>query len=479
MVRQDEKGSEQTDMLFKNIGIIDENFQYVPDQYVLVSEDAGVIDYVGSEDPRCGKNASAGREQSCAQPREREQRVGETTTQPMRVYDGTGKLMLPAMYNAHAHAPMTLLRGYAENAPLDAWLHDKVWPYEDKMTLDDNYWACVLALAEMARFGCVGFSDMYYATRQRAHATTNAHMKANLCTAPIAFEPKDISEYSNYEDMEYAIDHLHESAQGRIRFDACVHAEYTSNNTTAKSTIDWARNAGVGLHIHLSETRAEVEACKARHAGLSPVEWFESLGAFDVPTTAAHCVWVSDEDIRILAKHRVSVAYNPASNMKLASGFAPVAKMLDAGVNVCLGTDGMASNNNHNMFQDMYLMALLSKGRETDPTLITPAQALFAATRAGAIAQGRPDCGFIKQDFKADLMVLDTSGPAWCPAHDVLCNVVYSASGGDVVLTMCDGAIVYENGAWPTIDVCRARAEVSARHKRICCDLRKSANAKE
>ena len=461
-------------LLFENIGIIDENFEFVPNQYVLVEEETGTIAYIGSEAPSADVLAGVSSEAPSADMLagvSGEAPSAEVKASSQRTYNGVGKLMLPAMYNAHAHAPMTLLRGYAENAPLDTWLNKMVWPYEDKMTLEDNYWACNLALAEMARFGCVGFSDMYYATRQRARAATEAHMKANLCTSPIAFEPKDISEFPNYEDMQYAMANLHESASGRIRFEACVHAEYTSNNITAKSTIDWARQVGAGLHIHLSETHAEVESCKARHGGATPVEWFDSLGAFSVPTTAAHCVWVSDADIEILATRGVSVAYNPASNMKLASGFAPVARMLEAGINVCLGTDGMASNNNHNMYQDMYLMALLSKGFCANPTLITPAEALRAATRAGALAQGRPDCGLIKAGFKADLAVLDISGPAWAPAHDMLCNVVYAASGSDVVLTMCDGAIVYEDGVWPTIDVERARAEVCARHARICAEL--------
>ena len=439
-------------MLFEKIDIIDENFEYVPDQYVQVNEDTGTIDYVGGKKP----TESAG-----------------------HTYDGAGKLMLPAMYNAHAHAPMTLLRGYAENAPLQKWLNDMVWPYEAKMTADDNYWACKLALAEMARYGCVGYSDMYYATRERARATTEAHMKANLCTSPIAFEPKPISEYPNYEEMQYAIENIHESDAGRLRFDACVHAEYTSNDVTCKSTIDWARENNVAIHIHLSETRSEVEDCKGRHSGMSPVQWFESLGAFDIPAVAAHCVWVDDADIEILAKHNVNVVYNPASNMKLASGFAPVAKMLKAGVNICLGTDGMASNNNHNMYADMYLMALLSKGHEGDPTLITPAQALRAATRGGAIAQGRPDCGLIKAGFKADLAVLDVTGPAWCPMTDPVCNVVYAGSGSDVVLTLCDGAVVYESvdgrDTWPTIDVKEAKAEVTARHARICEELAEDA----
>lgn len=431
-------------MLFANIGIIDENFEYAAGQWVGVAD--GKIDYIGGEEP-----ADAAK-------------YGE-------VYDGAGKLLMPGLYNAHAHAPMTLLRGYAENLPLQAWLEQKCWPFEGKMTGEDNYWATLLAGAEMLRFGVVSFSDMYYHTPERARAVDELGMKANLCTSPLAFEPKPIQEYEIFAEMEDGINNVDGMADGRIRFEGCIHAEYTNNDVCAKSVFDWAKQHGTRVHVHVSETKSEVEDCRARHDGMSPVQWLESLGAFDVPAIAAHCVWVGDDDIAILAKHGVTVAHNPASNMKLSSGFAPVKAMLDAGVNVALGTDGMASNNNHDMFQDMYLMAMLPKGNLLDPTAITPQEALRAATRAGALAQGREDCGLVKEGFAADLCVLDVSGPSWCPANDVPTNVVYAGRGSDVVLTMCDGAVVYRDGAWPGIDIDRVKAEVAERTQRIQAEL--------
>ncbi|MBQ9003230.1 MAG: amidohydrolase, partial [Eggerthellaceae bacterium] len=361
-------------MLFKDIAIIDEDFGCRHHQWVGVA--GGVIAYIGSDAPVDA------------------QQYGET-------YDGSGKLLMPALYNAHAHAPMTLLRGYAENLPLQAWLEQKCWPFEGKMTAEDNYWATLLAGAEMLRYGVVSFSDMYYHTPERARAVDELGMKANLCTSPLAFEPKPIQEYPVFAEMEDGIANIDGMAGGRILFEGCIHAEYTNNDVTAKSVFDWAREKGTRMHVHVSETKSEVEDCRTRHDGMSPVQWLESLGAFDVPAIAAHCVWVDDADIAILAKHNVTVAHNPASNMKLSSGFAPVAAMLEAGVNVALGTDGMASNNNHDMFQDMYLMAMLPKGNMLDPTLVTPQQALHAATRAGALAQGREDCGLLKEGFKA------------------------------------------------------------------------------
>ncbi len=431
-------------MLFENIGVIDQDFNYRANQYVATAGDR--IAYVGATKP-----ADA-------------ERFGER-------YDGAGKLLMPALYNAHAHAPMTLLRGYAENEPLHKWLNETVWPYEAKMTADDNYWATALACAEMARFGTAGFSDMYYHTEARARAVAESGLKANLSYTPIAFEPKDVSEYPYFAEMEDTRKSINESVNGRLKIDACVHAEYTNNDVTGKSIVEWAREYDLRLHIHLSETESEVADCKARHQGLSPVSWFESIGAFQVPVVAAHCVWVNDNDIETLARNNVFVAHNPASNMKLASGFAPVSKMLDAGVTVALGTDGMASNNNHDMFQDMYLMSLLPKGFQRDPSLIAPKQVLFAATRAGALAQGRQDCGLVKEGFKADIAVLDVSGPAWAPVNDMLTNVVYAAHGNDVVLTMVDGSVVYRDDAWPFIDVERAKFEVGARTVRIQQEL--------
>ena len=431
-------------MLFKNIGIIDENFDYRQNCWVGTKDDT--ISYIGESEPADADE------------------YGE-------VYEGKEKLLIPALYNAHSHAPMTLLRGYAENLPLQAWLEQKCWPFEGKMNGDDNYWATLLSCAEMARYGCVSFSDMYYFSPDRARAVDDAGMKANLCTSPLAFEPKPIQEYPVFAEMEDGIANIDGMGEGRIKFEGCIHAEYTNNDVTAKSVFDWAREHNTRLHVHVSETKSEVEDCRNRHDGKSPVQWLDSLGAFEVPFVAAHCVWVDDDDIALMAKKGVTVAHNPASNMKLASGFAPIAKLLEAGVNVALGTDGMASNNNHDMFQDMYLTAMLPKGHDLDPTAVTPKQAFNAATRAGAIAQGREDCGLLKEGFRADLAVLDVSGPSWCPVNDMLTNVVYAGHGSDVVLTMCDGRVVYRDGAWPTIDIDRVKAEVAARTVRIQSEL--------
>ena len=433
-------------MLFADIDILDENFTVQPHRWVGVRD--GRIAYVGAEPPAPEAAASFG-----------------------EVYDGAGKLLMPALYNAHAHAPMTLLRGYAENLPLQRWLEERCFPFEAKMTGDDCYWGTVLACAEMARYGVVSFSDMYYATEGRARAVLEAGLKANLCEGLVAFEDKPYAEYPICAQMEGLVRDLHGAGDGRVLIDYNIHSEYLSTEQVCRDILDIVRGNGLRLHIHLSETEKEVRECRERHGGLSPVAYFDSLGLFDVPVTAAHCVWVDDADLDILAAHGVFVANNPASNMKLGSGFAPIPEMLRCGIPVCLGSDGMASNNSHNLFRDMYLQALIYKGADLDPTAVTPQQALASATRVGALSQGRDDCGSVAEGMRADLCVLDTSGPSWCPATDVVYNIVYAGDGADVVLTMCDGEVIYRDGAWPTIDVERAKAECAARAARIIAEL--------
>lgn len=433
-------------MLFADIDLLDENLDYRTHQWVGVRD--GRISYIGDVAP-AGEEAAA---------------YGEA-------YDGRGKLLCPAFYNAHAHAPMTLLRGYAENLPLQAWLNDQVFPFEAKITPEDCYWGTLLSCAEMARYGVVGFSDMYYHMEEGARAALDAGLKMNLSDSLLAFNGEGLADLPVDAQNRRLSRDFQGAGDGRIVVDCNIHAEYTSNPHAVADLAAFAREQGLRVQVHVSETQSEHEECKARHGGLTPVRYFDSLGVFDVPVTAAHCVWVDDGDLDVLAERGVFVAANPASNMKLGSGFAPVPKMLERGVKVCLGTDGMASNNNNDMMQDMYLLALLYKGSTHDPAVVTPKQALGAATRMGALSQGREDCGYVAVGAKADLCVLDVSGPSWAPMTNPLVNVVYAGHGTDVCLTMCDGRVVYRDGACPTLDVERAKAEVNSRTKRIIAEL--------
>lgn len=459
-------------MLFADVSVLDEHFAVKPHQWVAVQ--GGVIAYVGDSDPRGAMAAGCG---AATAPAEGDSSVAlplgaaPAMADFGEVVDGAGRLLMPALYNTHAHSPMTLLRGYAENLPLDRWLNEKCFPFEAKMTGDDCYWGTLLACAEMARFGVVSFSDMYYHADRSAQAVLESGMKANFSGALVAFEDKPFSDYPEYTFMEQLGSEWNGAADGRIRVDYNLHSEYLTNETVARDVVALAKEKGLRMHIHLSETAKEVEECRGRHGGMSPVAYFEAIGLFEVPTTAAHCVWVDEADMDILAQRGVFVANNPASNLKLGSGFAPIPRMFEKGVNVCLGSDGMASNNNHNLFSDLYVMGLIYKGHDLDSAVVHPKQILTAATRTGALSQGREDCGCVKVGFKADLTILDISGPQWCPMTSPLYNVVFAGDGSDVVLTLCDGEVVFEAGEWPGIDVERAQAEVAARAHRIIASL--------
>ena len=435
-------------MLFTHIDAFDENLDLMRDVFVGVR--GATIAYVGAEPP--ADAASFG-----------------------EAYDGRGRLLMPALYNAHAHAPMTLLRGYAENLRLQSWLNDRVFPFEARITPADARPATDLAIAEMVRNGVVSFSDMYYHDDARCEAVRDAGVKCNVSYGLVSFDETDYRATAAAAANDHLFATWDGACDGRIKVDMCIHAEYTNSEQVCRQAAEESAARGSILHVHVAETKAETEACRQRHDGLSPVAFLERCGAFASPVLAAHCVWVDEADMDVLAAHGASVACNPASNMKLASGFAPVPQMLARGINVAIGTDGPASNNAHDLFRDLYLFATVYKGASGDPTVVTPRQALFAATRAGAIAQGRADCGQLRVGARADLCVLDATAPALWPQTDMLANVVYAGRGSDVVLTMCDGRVVYRDGVWPTIDVERARAQTQAATQRIIGELAQDA----
>ncbi|MDR3052779.1 MAG: amidohydrolase [Coriobacteriales bacterium] len=434
-------------MLFSEIDYLDSNLDVL---HGFVGVRDGRIDYVGANDPTHSNPALD---------------YGER-------YNGAGKLLIPGLYNTHAHAPMVLLRGYAENLPLQQWLYEAVFPFEDRIRAAQAYPAMLVAIAEMLRFGVVSFSDMYFFTEERARAVAESGIKANLCNGLMVFDP-DV----RYEDMpdkesnERFVRSYHNTLDERLKIDLNIHSEYISNPQVVQAVGQQALELGVNTHIHLSETAREHEECKQRRGGLTPAAYFESLGFFKQPCVAAHCVHTEPEDWQILARNGVTVSANPASNMKLASGFAPVPQMLAAGINVTLGTDGVASNNSHNILKDLYLFALLYKGATGDPTVVTAKEALAAATINGARAQGRLDSGSIAVGNRADVAVLDISGPWFSPQTDLLNNLVYAGQGSDVVLTMVDGAVLYRDGIYPTIDVKRAIFETQQATQAILASL--------
>ncbi len=386
------------------------------------------------------------------------------------IYNGNHRLLMSGLVNAHSHAPMTLLRGYGENLPLQRWLTERMFPFEDKLTASAIDAGTRLAIAEMLRFGTVSFSDMYYFCNTMARAVLDTGIKCNLSRGITVFDGSPYEKIAGYRDNCDLLANYHGAGEGRLQVDLSIHAEYTNPPHIVAAVAQHAKQAGVGMHIHMSETQSEHADCKARH-GMTPAEFFAAQGVFDVPTTAAHCVWVEDSDIALMQEKGVTVASCPVSNMKLASGFAPVGKFLDAGVNIAMGTDGAASNNNLNMRQDMFMFANVYKGATQDPTLITPAQALVAATMGGARAQQRTNTGAIAVGNCADLIVLNTDTPWMTPDTDPVGNLVYAAQGSDVVLTMVDGKVLYQDGAYTTIDIEKIKFEAAQSTKNIIAQL--------
>lgn len=432
-------------MLFQNITIVDENFEVKEHRYVGVQDDR--ITYIGEQRPTAD--------------------FGE-------IYNGNGKLLIPAFYNLHSHLPMMLMRGYGEGLPLMDWLNNRIFPFEAGLTDDDMYYGCLAGIAEMLRFGIASSTEMYLSQAPLCRAFADSGVKGNISRCVSCFDPAasyfDLPQYREVLDGMAAFDG---ADNGRIRVEFSLHSEYTTTEKVVREMAQVAKERGSSMHIHVSETAGEVAGCRERHDGKSPVQYLADCGVFDVPTVAAHCVHVDDDDIAILKAKKVTVAANPKSNLKLASGISPLAKMLDAGVNVGIGTDSVASNNNLNMIEEMRFFNLLQKGMNYDPTLISPKDTLYAATRAGAIGQGRADCGLIKEGFRADIVVLDTDKVYMKPAHNLLNNLIYSAQGTDVVLTMADGKVLYRDGDYPTMDIEKIMFECEKSRTRILEGLNK------
>lgn len=433
-------------MLFSNIGIIDENFDYKDNMYVGVEKNT--IKYVGCEKPSAD--------------------FGET-------YDGKGKVLLSGFVNAHTHSPMTLLRGYAENLPLDRWLNEKVFPFEDKIQDEDAYYSSLLGIAEMLKYGTTSFTDMYFFSESVANAVIDSGIKCNFGRAITSFSDCDINEIASFRESEAVFKNYHGEADGRFLVDMSLHAEYTNRPIVIEQFAEVVKEHKLNAHIHLSETQKEHEECKQRNSGLTPTQLFEKCGVFDVPTTAAHCVWLEDGDVEILKDKGVTVATCPASNLKLGSGVCDIDKLLKNQVNVAVGTDSVSSNNNFNILKDIYLCATLPKGFFHKPDIVSEKDVLKMATVNGYRSQGRFDCGKISVGCRADLIVMDIDTVSMCPHTDVLNNLVYAANGADVVLTMVDGNVLYKDGEFLSIDIEKIKFEVEKRTKRIITEVNKNA----
>lgn len=380
-------------------------------------------------------------------------------------YDGSDRLLLPAFANPHCHVPMTLLRGQGEGLPLQEWLSQKIFPFEALLNEDDMYWGSLLGIAEMLASGCVSFSDMYMREKGIIRAVRETGIKANLCYGTTAFKGEErFEETDALRETEDILEGAKSIEGQRLIADLSIHGEYTSNEALVRSTIKKAEELGLRMQIHLSETRAEHEACKKRH-GCTPLAYFDRCGIFKVPVTFAHAVYLEDSDFALLSKAvregaDISLVHNPSSNLKLGSGFADLKRWFQAGVNVCIGTDGASSNNNLNVLEELNLAALLQKGVSGDPAFMPPKTVFSCASEAGFRSQGRLDSGRIEEGWRADLSVFNLDLPSMRPSHDLLSNLLFSAPSSALVLTMADGRVLYEDGKWLTLDIRRVMREV-------------------
>ena len=368
--------------------------------------------------------------------------------------------IIPGFYNLHSHTPMAILRGLGSNLPLDKWLFDKMMPIERRMKPGDVNLGARISMMEMIASGVVSFSDMFQLPVDYIDEVIQSGLRANIASPSMAYSrgANPVRQLAVEEAKDFFA-RYNGAAEGRITADFAIHAEYTSKIEDVLLFNQICSDRHAGLQLHLSETKKEHEECKLRH-GKTPARFFYDLETFDNPTTAAHCVMVEPADIEILVEKNVTAVHNPTSNMKLGSGFMPIRKLLESGVNVTIGTDGDGSNNNQNLFEEMHLAAVIHCGYLNDPQAVTVDDLLTIATINGAKAQRREHCGAIAVGNKADLAVIDLDAPHLIPNHDLPSLLLYSAQASDVVMTIVDGKLLYDHGEFLTIDFERVKHDL-------------------
>lgn len=349
------------------------------------------------------------------------------------IVDGTGMVALPGLIKVHTHTPMTLFRGYADDMPLMEWLK-KIWAFEAKLNPEDCYWGSLLACLELTSFGVTTFSDMYLFPEEIRKAVQESGLRAVI--APAIFE--NVNPKCNLKSAREFLKKKSEMIIPALG----PHAPYSCTKEELEETAALATETGAMVHTHASETRDEVSRIKKKHR-MTPVKYLKSVGLLTEKTILAHTIWVTDEEIRLIAKAGAKVVHCPISNMKLASGVAPIHKM--GGITVSLGSDGPCSNNNLDMFEEKKAAALLHKVHNLDPTLVPAESALEMATVNGARALGLKEVGSLEKGKKADLILVDFRKPHLTPVYNPVSHLVYSCNGNDVDTTICNGKVLMRN----------------------------------
>lgn len=367
------------------------------------------------------------------------------------VIDAKGNIVMPGLINTHGHAAMSLLRGYADDLPLQEWLETKMWPLEGQFTSDHVKWGTYLSIVEMLRTGTTCFMDMYDHMDQVAEAVEQSGMRARLARGIIGLCPEDVQKQKLEEATSFAR-RWQGQADGRITTMMSPHAPYTCPPAYIQQIVEKAHELNLPIHIHMSESLREVEQ-NVQDYGLRPPGHLERLGVFDRPTLVAHAVHLTDEELDLLASRDVKVSHNPISNLKLASGVARVPDMQSKGITVSLGTDSSASNNNLNLFEEIKMVALLHKGVNYNPVVVPADEALRMGTRYGAEALFIGDqTGSLEVGKKADFIMVQTNRAHFHPFHDPISHLVYATSGYDVQDVFVDGKALVRGGELLTLD---------------------------
>lgn len=355
-----------------------------------------------------------------------------------REIDACGNVVMPGFKDAHTHSAMTFLRSYADDLPLQEWLYNRVFPMEAKLTEEDVLWCSKLAIMEYLTSGITANFDMYMKNESNAKASADTGFRTVLCGS--------INDFGGtIEEIEEEYKHFNNYGSSLISYQLGFHAEYTTKRETLEWMAGLAKKYKAPVYTHNSETKAEVEGCVERY-GKTPTAFLDSIGMFNYGGGGFHCVHMTDEDLNICKEKNIWVVTNPASNVKLASGIAPVKKMLDMGIGLAIGTDGSASNNCLDMFREMFLVTALQKVSIPDAAAVDANDVLYMATVGGALSMGLTDCDTLEKGKYADLIMLDMHQPNMQPVNNISKNIVYSGSKQNVKMTMVAGKILYEDG---------------------------------
>ena len=366
-----------------------------------------------------------------------------------KVIDGKDRLAIPGLVNCHTHSYMSFMRNVADDLSFMDWLFGTIDPIEQQMTDEDTYWGACLAIIEMMKSGTTCFNDMQMNIHQTTRAVKESGMRAVISRGLVGSGNDEAGQMrlrQAYEERDAAAD------CDRLTFMLGPHAPYTCDDAFMRIVSEEAKKNNMRIHVHLSESESEIAQIAERYH-CTPIEMAEKNGLFDVPAIAAHCVQITESDMDILKAKNVSVVTNPASNMKLGNGFAPVPKMLEKGINVCIGTDGAASNNSLNLFHEMSLLALIHKGTARTPQCVSAKETFRIATINGAKALGlEQEIGSLEAGKKADIAILNLNTPSLTPRNNLIAGLSYSANGSEVETVIIDGKVTMENRKILTMD---------------------------